>query len=146
MKCISLVKKMIVPAAIFGLAITVSVFAQDSTGDLSVLSASESMHQAGESAKQTGSDTLHAAKQAAKGTATAMRDTKITTKVKGALHEAGITENSKIHVITKAGIVKLRGRVPSSDTAARAEQVAEQTEGVRGVTNDLRVVRAVNSD
>ncbi len=146
MKCISLVKKMIVTAAIFGLAITVPVFAQDSTGDLSVLSASESMHQAGESAKQTGSGTLHAAKHAAKGTATAMRDTKITAKVKVALHEAGITENSKIHVSTAAGVVKLRGRVPSSDTAARAEQVAEQTEGVRGVTNDLRVARAANSD
>jgi osmotically-inducible protein OsmY len=75
-----------------------------------------------------------------------MRDTKITAKVKVALHEAGITENSKIHVSTEAGVVKLRGRVPSSDTAARAEQVAEQTEGVRGVTNDLRVARAASSD
>jgi len=109
-------------------------------------SASESMHQAGESVEQAGSDTLDAAKHAAKRTATAMRDTKITAKVKVALHEAGITEDSQIHVSTRAGIVKLRGRVPSSDTAMRAEQLAKQTEGVRGVTNDLRVAGEAKSD
>jgi osmotically-inducible protein OsmY len=146
MKYISLMNKIFASAAIFGLAITVPIFAQDNTGDLSTLSASKSMHQAGESAEQAGSDTLHAVKHATKGTATAMRDTKITAKVKVALHEAGITENSKIHVSTTAGVVKLRGRVPSSETAVLAEQAAEQTEGVRGVTNDLRVARAADSD
>ncbi len=143
MKHFFLVKRMIVPAAILGLAITVPVLAQDSPG---YPSASESMHQAGESAEQAGSDTVQAAKHAAKGTATAMRDTKITAKVKVALQEAGITENSQIHVSTTAGVVKLRGRVPSSDTAMRAEQLAKQTEGVRGVTNDLRVAGEAKSD
>lgn len=143
MKHLFLVKRMIVPAAILGLAITIPGFAQDTTG---YPSASESMHQAGDSVEQAGSDTMHAAQHAAKGTATAMRDTKITTKVKVALHEAGITENSQIHVSTRAGVVNLRGRVPSSDTAMRAEQLAEQTEGVRGVTNDLRVAGEAKSD
>jgi len=97
------------------------------------------MHQAGEAAEQAGSDTLNAAKHLGKGTATAMRDTKITAKVKVALHEDKVTEDSDIHVDTVAGVVTLSGHVPSPDAAVRAEQLARQTEGVREVNNKLRV-------
>jgi osmotically-inducible protein OsmY len=40
---------------------------------------------------------------------------------------------------TVAGVVTLSGHVPSPDAAARAEQLARQTEGVREVNNKLRV-------
>jgi hyperosmotically inducible protein len=143
MRSTSLMKQIVVSGAMWGLTIAVPAVAQDNPGNPS---ASESMHQAGESAEQAGSHALSAAKNAAKGTARAMRDTKITAKVKAALHEAGISEKSGIHVTTTAGVVKLSGRVPSSATAARAEQVALQTEGVRSVTNDLRVGGPVQSD
>lgn len=134
MKPTLLIRTMIVPVAVLGLAIAVPALAQD-TG--SNPPASESMHQAGQSMEQAGSDTMTAAKHAAKGTATAMRDTKITAKVKAALHKAGITKQAKIHVTTTAGVVQLSGSVPSTDTASQAAQLAQQTEGVRSVTNDL---------
>jgi hyperosmotically inducible protein len=98
------------------------------------------------SSSQVGIGRFNAAKHATKGTARAMRVTKITAKVKGALHGARISEKSKILVTTTAGVVVLSWRVPSAATAARAEQLAKQTEGVRSVTNDLRVGGPVQSD
>ena len=136
MKRNSGMNKMILSAAVLGLAMAVPAFAQDNPGSPS---ASQSMHQAGEAAEQAGSDTLNAAKHVGKGTATAMRDTKITAKVKVALHEDKVTEDSDIHVDTVAGVVTLSGHVPSPDAAVRAEQLARQTEGVREVNNKLRV-------
>jgi osmotically-inducible protein OsmY len=136
MKRNSGMNKMILSAAVLGLAMAVPAFAQDNPGSPS---AGQSMHQAGEAAEQAGSDTLNAAKHLGEGTATAMRDTKITAKVKVALHEDKVTEDSDIHVDTVAGVVTLSGHVPSPDAAARAEQLARQTEGVREVNNKLRV-------
>ena len=136
MKRNSGMKKMILSAAVFGLMMAAPAFAQDNPGSPS---ASQSMRQAGEAAEQAGSDTLNAVKHVGKGTATALRDTKITTKVKVALHEDKVTEDSDIHVDTVAGVVTLSGHVPSPDAAARAEQLARQTEGVREVNNKLRV-------
>src|ERR1700730_8581477 len=128
--------KMILSAAVFGLAVAAPAFAQDNSASPS---AGQSMHRAGEAAEQAGSDTLNAAKHLGKGTVTAMRDTKITAKVKVALHEDKDTEDSDIHVDTVAGVVTLSGHVPSPDAAARAEQLARQTEGVRGGNNPLEV-------
>ena len=136
MKRNSGMNKMILSAAVLGLAMAVPAFAQDNPGSPS---ASQSMQQAGEAAEQAGSDTLNAVKHVGKGTATALRDTKITTKVRVALHEDKVTEDSDIHVDTVAGVVTLSGHVPSPDAAARAEQLARQTEGVREVNNKLRV-------
>ena len=137
MKRNSGMNKMILSAAVLGLAMAVPAFAQDNNPGSP--SASQSMHQAGEAAEQAGSDSLNAAKHLGKGTATAMRDTKITAKVKVALHEDKVTEDSDIHVDTVAGVVTLSGHVPSPDAAVRAEQLARQTEGVREVTNKLRI-------
>jgi osmotically-inducible protein OsmY len=143
MKRNSGMNKMILSAAVLGLAMAVPAFAQDNPGSpsagQSMHQAGQSMHQAGEAAEQAGSDTLNAAKHLGKGTATAMRDTKITAKVKVALHEDKVTEDSDIHVDTVAGVVTLSGHVPSPDAAVRAEQLARQTEGVREVNNKLRV-------
>jgi hyperosmotically inducible periplasmic protein len=128
--------KMFLSAAVFGLAVAAPAFAQENSASPP---ASQSMHRAGEAAKQAGSDTLNAAKHAGEGTATALRDTKITTKVKYALHEDKITGNFPIHVTTVAGVVTLSGHVPSPHAAARAEQLARQTEGVKAVHNQLSV-------
>ncbi len=125
MKRNSGMNKMILSAAVFGLMMAAPAFAQDNPGSPS---ASQSMRQAGEAAEQAGSDTLNAVTHVGKGTATALRDTKITTKVKVALHEDKVTEDSDIHVDTVAGVVTLSGHVPSPDAAARAEQLARQTE------------------
>lgn len=95
-------------------------------------SASESMHQAGQ-------DTENAAVNAYHGTKTAIKDTDVTSKVKLALHDDAVTKGKDIHVTTVAGIVTLRGRVSSSAVSERAEKVARDTTGVKGVRNHLRV-------
>jgi len=95
-------------------------------------SASSSMHQAGQ-------DTKGAAQNAYHGTITAVDDTRITTEVKAGLANGKDIHSNLIHVTTTAGIVTLDGQVQDADIAARAESIARDTSGVRGVTNDLRV-------
>jgi len=102
------------------------------------------MRQAGQEVKNAGSDTVSAAKDAGNGTVTAVRDTTITAKVKMALHKDKAIEDSDIHVDTVAGVVTLTGDVPSSDTAAQAERVTDQTGGVKGINNQLKVSQAAN--
>ncbi|HTW88591.1 MAG TPA: BON domain-containing protein [Candidatus Binataceae bacterium] len=143
MKTSWLIRTMVVPVTVFGLAIAIPAVAQETSSNPP---ASESMHQAGQSMEQAGSDTMAAARHAGEGTATAMRDTKITAKVKTALHEAGITKRADIHVTTIAGVVQLNGSVPSTGTASRAVQLAKQTEGVKAVTNDLVVLNTSKTD
>jgi len=109
--------------------LTLPVLAQDSNDDQP---ASSSMHQAGE-------DSAGAAQSAYHGTVTALDDTRITTEVKAALANGKDIHSNLIHVTTTAGIVTLEGRVGDSELSERAESIARNTSGVKGVTNDLRV-------
>jgi len=136
MKRNSLLNKVILPAAVFSFAMVGPALAQDVGA---APSAGQSMHQAGAEMEHAGSDTWSATKDAATGTATAMRDTKITAKVKVALLENKVTEHVPIHVDTVAGVVTLTGNVPSPDVAAHAVRVASQTEGVKDVNNQMKV-------
>ncbi|HKN01533.1 MAG TPA: BON domain-containing protein [Candidatus Binataceae bacterium] len=120
-----------VSATVLGIGLAIPVLAQD-TSTSAPVPASTSMHRAG-------ADTEGAAKNAYIGTATALDDTKITTEVKAAFASGKDIESNHIHVTTTAGVVTLHGRVPNSDMSARAEAIAGNTSGVRGVTNDLRV-------
>lgn len=95
-------------------------------------SASESMHEAGESAESAVSHAYH-------GTKTAAVDTSLTAKVKTALHDDKATSDADIHVSTVASVVTLRGRVASADVSNRAEEIAEHTTGVKAVKNKLKV-------
>ena len=133
--------KMIIPTVIFGMAMSIPAIAQDDN-----IPASQSMHQAGEKVEQAGSDTGSAAVDAYHGTKRAIADTAITAKVKVALHKDKAVGDRDIHVDTIAGVVTLAGQVPSRATAARAEQVAMQTEGVKSVSNQLTVSATAGSD
>ncbi len=124
--------KIVIPALVLGMAAAAPAFAQDAPG-----SASQSMSQAGTSASDSASDAGHAVKQVYEGTATAVSDTVITAKVKSNLHGNKVTEAGDIHVDTVAGIVTLTGTVPSDRASATAEQVTSQTDGVKGVKNEL---------
>jgi hyperosmotically inducible protein len=95
-------------------------------------SASESMHEAGESAESAVSHAYH-------GTATAVTDTALTTKVKTALHDDKATTGADIHVTTVAGVVTLRGRVASGEVSDRAQAIAQNTSGVKSVKNKLKI-------
>ena len=86
-----------------------------------------------------GQDTESAARHAYQGTATAVKDTSITTKVKIALHDDQITSMDSIHVDTVAGVVTLSGIVSSREEAERAAEIARSTTGVRDVVNNLQL-------
>jgi osmotically-inducible protein OsmY len=122
--------KTIFPAAVLAVAFAVPAFAQ---------SAGESMHEAGQEMKSAGTETWHAAENAGKGTATAVRDTGITAKVKASLHKDEATKGQDIHVSTTAGVVTLKGNVSSQATATRAKDLTKGTKGVKGVYNELAV-------
>ena len=134
--------KILVPSAMLSFAFAVPVLAQSDNG----ATAGQSMNSAGESMEQAGSDTAKAAEHAYHGTATAIRDTKITAKVKSALLDDHATSRSEIHVSTSSGVVTLRGEVASTDVAARAEQLAQNTEGVKDVNNKLRISSSSMAD
>jgi hyperosmotically inducible protein len=64
-------------------------------------------------------------------------DTALTAKVKTALvSEAGL-KSAPIDVSTKDAVVTLSGTVESSADKARARQVAEMVQGVKGVVDNL---------
>jgi hyperosmotically inducible periplasmic protein len=125
----------LVQAAVLGISLALPTLAQETGGT----SASTSMHQAGE-------DTESAAKNAYHGTATALDDTRITTEVKTDLAAAKELRSGQIHVTTTAGAVTLKGRVHDSAVASRAETIARNASGVRGVKNHLRVSSSVPKD
>ena len=133
--------KLIVPAILFGMVLSVPAFAQDDNAP-----ASQSMHQAGDKVEQVGSDTAAAAKDAYHGTERVIKDTTITAQVKTALVRDKNVSSSGIHVTTTAGVVTLKGNVSSPEMAQHAGQVAGQTTGVVRVDNQLMVVTSANTD
>ena len=119
----SILKISLAAALLLTLAVSGQAFAQ---------SASESMHEAGQSAESALSHAYH-------GTATAVSDSSLTAKVKTALHDDKATTGATIHVTTVASVVTLRGSVASADISARAQELAEGTKGVKSVNNRLKV-------
>ena len=79
------------------------------------------------------------ASQAAKKMATALGDLKTTAKVKAALLGDQLTVHSHINVSTTEGVVTLSGNVLSPYVAARAEELAKHTDGVKQVINNLKL-------
>jgi hyperosmotically inducible protein len=110
------------PAVLLALTMTGSAWAQ---------SASTQMKEAGSSAESAASHAYH-------GTATAVEDTALTTKVKTALHDDAATKDSTIHVTTVAAVVTLRGKVASGEISDKAQAIAQNTSGVKGVKNKLK--------
>lgn len=100
-------------------------------GQARAQSASEQMHEAGDSAESALSHAYH-------GTKTATIDTALTAKVKTALHDDKGTHGLDIHVTTVASVVTLRGAVPSADVSSHAQEIAEHTTGVKAVKNELK--------
>jgi hypothetical protein len=78
------------------------------------------------------------------GFTTALKDTDITAKVMYGLHENDATSGADIHVTTNNGVVTLYGKVQKHHQAMEAVKVAQSTEGVREVVNQLAVSHNVN--
>ena len=66
-------------------------------------------------------------------------DSVVTAKVKAAFVEDKQISALKINVTTKAGVVTLKGSVPSAEIGQHALQVAAGIEGVKDVKSDLTV-------
>ena len=156
--------RLIVPAVLFGMVLSVPAFAQNSAGPSSYDSApnrpnvaapasedmnapaGQQMRSAGQEMKDAGSDTMQAAKDTYHGSERAVKDTTITAEVKTALKRDPQVGSARIHVMTSAGVVTLKGNVPSPDIAAHAAQVAEQSKGVKSVDNELLVANSAPTD
>jgi BON domain len=139
MKCIFR-RKLSVSVTFLSLTIVVPVFGQSSP------SSDDSMNVAGHSIMRPAPYAADVAVEVYNGTATTLRDTKITAHVKIALDEDSATEHSEIHVRTSAGVVTLTGGVPSRAAAMRVEQLTQSTTGVREVVNRLTVSDNSGSD
>ncbi len=137
MKLQKILKRAVAPAVLLTATFAVAAWTQESGSDSQNMPASESFQQVGEQIEQA----AHSAYQGAK---TAVNDTSITLKVKTALHDDQATCASDIHVSTTAGVVTLKGTVPSSSTLAHAKLLARSTQGVRHVVNDLQVAPATD--
>ncbi len=133
--------KLMVPAILFGMVLSVPAFAEDNNAP-----AGQQMNQAGDKVEQAGSDTAGAAKDAYHGTERVIKDTTITAEVKTALARDKNVSSSGIHVTTSGGVVTLKGNVSSPEMAKHAEQVAGQTNGVVRVRNKLTVATSANTD
>ena len=133
--------KLMVPAALFGIAMSMPVYAQDNNA-----SAGPSMQTAGEKMAQAGSEGVDAAVDAYQAAVRFAQDIAVTAAVKTALLTDRSFTGSQIHVTTTAGIVTLEGRVESNAVLAHAQQVASQTRGVNGVNNQLTVSDTTSTD
>jgi len=69
-------------------------------------------------------------------------DTKITTAVKAKLAADRVKNLVNVGVETNDGVVRLYGKVPTPEDKFEAERVARRTNGVRDVTNELRVEKS----
>jgi hyperosmotically inducible protein len=76
---------------------------------------------------------------AARKTGNAITDSWITMKVHSQFIPEDVLENSDINVDTNAGVVTLKGTVPTEAARARAIALAKATDGVKSVTDQLRI-------
>ena|SRR5579862_2092612 len=137
--------RLIVPAVLFGMVLSVPAFAQDAPASTNPNApAGQQMKAAGQEMENAGSDTVAAGTDTYHATKRAVKDTTITAEVKAALEKDKLPA-AEIHVHTRAGVVTLNGNVPSPDMAAQAAQVAQQTNGVKSVNNRLMVANSTGS-
>ena len=83
-----------------------------------------------------------AASEALTSVGNAIEDGAITTKIKAATLTDPDLKSTQIEVETKAGVVTLRGTVPSVAARTRAERIAHDTHGVASVDSSRLVVQA----
>ncbi len=73
------------------------------------------------------------------GTGQYFDDSVITTKVKAALFQDDATKSTEVNVETFKGVVQLSGFVTSQAAVDRAVELARGVNGVKAVTNDMRL-------
>ena len=74
-----------------------------------------------------------------------VKDGWISLKIHSAYVPDNLLEGSDIDVTTRAGVVMLAGTVPSEASRARAISIAKSTDGVKSVTDSLRIAPATSA-
>jgi hyperosmotically inducible periplasmic protein len=90
---------------------------------------------AGAAGREAARDTREAGRSAGK----AVSDGWVTSKIYSQYITEDALDNSDIDIDVKRGAVTLKGTVASREAASRAESIAQQTDGVRSVRNNLKV-------
>jgi len=75
-----------------------------------------------------------------------LEDAWIHTKIVAKLIGDTATPERKINVDVVDGAVTLRGQVDTAEAKTEAERLAKETDGVKKVTNQLKVVKAANTN
>ena len=121
--------RLIVPAVLFGMVLSVPGFAQDSAPASTNPNApaGQQMKAAGQDMENAGSDTVAAGTDTYHATKRAVKDTTITAEVKAALEKDKLPA-TEIHVHTRAGVVTLNGRCAFAGygSAGRSGRPADQ--------------------
>jgi hyperosmotically inducible protein len=107
-----------------------------------VLVATVSLVSAQQTAKAKAGETKQDAKTSASNTGGGINDSWITLKVHSQFVPEDALKDSDIDVDTSNGVVTLNGTVASAAGKARAAAIAKSTDGVKSVTDHLRVVAA----
>jgi hyperosmotically inducible protein len=79
------------------------------------------------------------AREAARQSGNAVKDSWVTMKIHSSFVPEDALEGSDIDVDTNAGVVTLTGTVPTAAAKTRAVAIAKATDGVKSVTDQLRV-------
>jgi len=93
--------------------------------------------QASNDARQAANTASTEVSKAASGVARAADDAALTARVKSVLLADNQVKGTKIDVETTNAVVTLDGKVDSASEKARAEQLAQQVDGVKQVRNNL---------
>lgn len=94
------------------------------------------------SGRQTKNDALQMGQGAihkASAVGQVVADSAITTRIEAQLATDESLSGSPIHATTKQGVVTLSGTVSSESMRIKAERIASSTDGVKGVTNNIKV-------
>ena len=86
------------------------------------------------------------AKDKMAGATTEVKDSWVTAKTKIALFRDDRVKGTQVNVETTKGDVILRGKVDSDGAKKAAEEVAQRTEHVKSVKNELQVVAPANRE
>ena len=93
--------------------------------------------QASNDARQATNTARNDVSKAAATAGRAVDDASVTARVKSVLLADAQVKGTKINVDTSNGVVTLGGNVDSAGEKARAEQLAQQVDGVKEVHNNL---------
>jgi hyperosmotically inducible periplasmic protein len=126
--------------AVAGLSIAALVFAAGpgfAVADEDKGTVKQRVEQKADQAGDKIKDTAHDVK-------TGVTDTWITSKIKIALFADSRVEGHEVHVVTKNGVVTLRGKVDSAEARTVSGDITKASEHVKSVRNELQVVGRAN--